>query len=483
LGERLKQRIHWGSGLFAFLLILLISCQGVPPKKVAEVEITDANIGYVVVDLDSQKILATQNETQPFLTASLAKIPTTLAALKILGPEYRFRTRLVTSGLIRKGTLAAPLTLVGGGDPLLLASHLMELVDCLRARGLKEVKGKFYYDDSYLGKGESLDSVVDVDSADNPGLSALSLNFNRWEWRTRSIEGKMTVYAIPDLALLKPELTEPGKERPKFHRKAWNEENWELKTGHLGHQPGVLPVKNPSLFTAQFLVKLMRMAGISVGDPIPAVRPVPANAHELARHESEPLISLVERVLEFSNNAMAELLTLSTARALSGKALSPEASVRRVSQWIEAQLPGQGWETYAGNASGLNSRGLVTPNQLTQMLAWADPQNFLGRSFLSLLPVSGWKGTLKGRLYSPETAFRVWAKTGTVFYGGGLAGYLFTRGGKRLAFTVLIYDLAQRELVNQMTPDELIEDSREEAWLSLSRRLQDRLVEKWIGQY
>ena len=45
--------------------------------------------------------------------ASTMKILTTLAALDILGPQYRWRTKVFTDGVIRQGTLKGNLDLQG----------------------------------------------------------------------------------------------------------------------------------------------------------------------------------------------------------------------------------------------------------------------------------------------------------------------------------------------------------------------------------
>src|SRR5262249_44082328 len=51
-----------------------------------------AHWGIDVVELESGKTLYSQNPGQLFLPASNTKLFTTAAALKIAGPDYRFRT-------------------------------------------------------------------------------------------------------------------------------------------------------------------------------------------------------------------------------------------------------------------------------------------------------------------------------------------------------------------------------------------------------
>ncbi len=52
--------------------------------------------------------------------ASTMKILATLAGLDILGPQYRWRTRIFTDGTIRLGILKGDLYLQGSRDPKLI---------------------------------------------------------------------------------------------------------------------------------------------------------------------------------------------------------------------------------------------------------------------------------------------------------------------------------------------------------------------------
>ena len=71
-----------------------------------------AKLSFVVVDAQNGKVLATQDADHPMPPASTAKVPTMLAALELLGPDYRFRTRvLATSAPDQDGILNGDLIL------------------------------------------------------------------------------------------------------------------------------------------------------------------------------------------------------------------------------------------------------------------------------------------------------------------------------------------------------------------------------------
>ena len=75
------------------------------------------HVGAVVTDLDTGRVLFSQNAGSGFVPASNAKMLTAVAALRTLGPAARFTTRVVA------GARPGQLTLVGGGDPTLAAGR------------------------------------------------------------------------------------------------------------------------------------------------------------------------------------------------------------------------------------------------------------------------------------------------------------------------------------------------------------------------
>jgi D-alanyl-D-alanine carboxypeptidase/D-alanyl-D-alanine-endopeptidase (penicillin-binding protein 4) len=96
-----------------------------------------------VADAATGEMLEVFNALYPMPPASVAKAVTTAYGLDRLGPEYRFRTTLVSDGTIRDGVLDGDLWLVGGGDPVLDTDALDTMVRDLAESGIREVSGAF----------------------------------------------------------------------------------------------------------------------------------------------------------------------------------------------------------------------------------------------------------------------------------------------------------------------------------------------------
>src|SRR5581483_1859107 len=81
-------------------------------------DVTRSFWGVEIVDLSTGRLLYARNEDKLFTPASNTKLFTTAAVLALIGPNYRFRTTLETTGTLdRYGRLTGDLVLVGRGDP------------------------------------------------------------------------------------------------------------------------------------------------------------------------------------------------------------------------------------------------------------------------------------------------------------------------------------------------------------------------------
>ena len=138
------------------------------------------NYGIKIYSLDRGETLYEVRSDQLFIPASNTKILTTAVALKYLGHNYRFYTRLYTDGVLENSNLKGNLYIKGSGDPKLVTEQLWLLVNELRNLPIKKIEGNIIGDDSFFDHKKRLKTWVK-----NPGaqayeapLGALSFNFN-----------------------------------------------------------------------------------------------------------------------------------------------------------------------------------------------------------------------------------------------------------------------------------------------------------------
>ena len=89
---------------------------------------------------------------------------------------------------------------------------------------------------------------------------------------------------------------------------------WRVADRGRRRQLAELPVKDPGLHAGYLFRQLAGAQGISLGPPLRGV--TPAGASVVAVHQSVPLRYLVQDMLVYSNNMMAELIGLATAQRL-----------------------------------------------------------------------------------------------------------------------------------------------------------------------
>ena len=129
--------------------------------------------------------LANYNRNVRMLPASNTKLLTTGAALKALGAEFRFETKIGYSGEIVDGTLYGDVYIIGGGDPTLGADydnvpdygtvfHMWK--DFLDNAGIKSIQGRVlgdprFFDGDLAYPGWSLDDMCSDYGAGSAGLN------------------------------------------------------------------------------------------------------------------------------------------------------------------------------------------------------------------------------------------------------------------------------------------------------------------------
>jgi D-alanyl-D-alanine carboxypeptidase/D-alanyl-D-alanine-endopeptidase (penicillin-binding protein 4) len=108
-----------------------------------------AGQGVQVERADGQ-VLVSEAGARAVHPASVSKIPTTLALLRVLGPNHRFETRFLAGGPLRADTLDGPLVVRAAGDPYFVDENALLAVRGLRDLGLRRVTGDLVVDGELL---------------------------------------------------------------------------------------------------------------------------------------------------------------------------------------------------------------------------------------------------------------------------------------------------------------------------------------------
>tara|TARA_Y100001954_G_scaffold238571_1_gene306732 strand:+ start:5906 stop:7372 length:1467 start_codon:yes stop_codon:yes gene_type:complete len=442
-------------------------------------QLKNLGLSYSLMDLQTGKLVDSKFPSKPRSLASVSKLLTFYFALEVLGPKDNFKTEVYKEGQVVNGVLKGNLYLKGYGAPYFTASHILSLIHQIKGHGIKKVEGEFLYDGLEQFSYPRISEIGLEDQADNPSLGALNVEFNRFKvWTRLNI-------ALPPLNyfVVKSERAPRGGPRFKFDVGERGNEVWKKNSAVRMRSLEDLPSKNSNRFTSSFFHYLAGIHGLQLNQP--KEKKVPSNAKILGYHEGLPLIRLASLGLEYSNNLIAEMAMLKAVKKLTGEKRSLEESAYFMHEWFKKSFPKINWGgSSLTNASGLTVDNKMGPKNMVDLLLMLKDKKFNKRSFWSLLSINGHSGGLSRRLRHPEYAFRVYGKTGSLFYVNNLAGYLLGKSGKKYAFALFAANDKKRHLLSMLDPLKgRVLRRGSGSWRRRALRKMDRKLEEWLKSF
>ncbi len=402
-------------------------------------------VGVAVIPLSGAGLTLAANESQSMNPASTMKLVTTLAGLELLGPQYQWRTDVLSAAPVRNGVLEGDLWLRGSGDPQLVIEDMWLLVQRLRGAGVREIRGNLMLDRSAFEPAPHDSGAFDGEALRpyNAGPDALLLNYKAvsFHFSVDADAKQARVYPLPALAGMVVPPTVRGTEG------ACND--WRGRLGGDFTDPlrpvfrGAYPLSCGDkvwhvsvLSNVQYAEALFRSLWESSGGVWKGrVREglVPADAKRLAQHESKPLAEVIRDINKYSNNVMARQLFLTLGAEATRRPANTERAQRAVGDWLVARGLDRR-DFVLENGAGLSRVERVTPAGLARLLqgAFASP---LMPEFVSSLPIVGIDGTMRRRSGAAGSAH---IKTGLLSDTRAIAGYVLAASGKHYAVVAII---------------------------------------------
>ena len=398
-----------------------------PPRASASVHVRDLRSGAVLFDHAGDV---------PRNPASTQKLLTAAAAIELLGPDYRFETRLYRSGGV--------VYLVGEGDPSLLLDDLYTLVTKSHFELDSEPIHTVIVDDSAFselrfGPGYAADGP---DPSYLAPSSACSANFNTVEVVVSSSKDGANIQVTPrSTTITVVDRTSRTGGPLRVHTRAApdGEGTIVVVQGRPPRRGSPTTIRRrvltPSLFTAGVVANLISELH---DQPAPRVArgSLDTGAPLRATHKSRRLASVLRSALTFSNNFTIEQVL----RTLAWRATSDPGS------WADGvQILKQYWRAIGGedaqlvvvNGAGLSRDGRIDARGLVSVVAQIQRPGTHAHLLASSMARPGAEGTLQGRLadLGPDLI----AKTGTLSRSSALAGMVLDEQGEHpLGFAVLV---------------------------------------------
>jgi D-alanyl-D-alanine carboxypeptidase/D-alanyl-D-alanine-endopeptidase (penicillin-binding protein 4) len=424
---------------------------------------TGAVVTASAVDLDNDTVLEQLNGGERLTPASLTKLAVAATALDVWAADKTFQTRVLGVGPFKNGHIDGDLILQGMGDSTLDHLALWSLAAQLKGTGITAIDGRLIVDTAPFGPlgcetQDRCDALQRSDTAYNAPLSAVAVDYGNWcvDIRPTGIGSPAIVStcgtALPPLPVDGTIKTVGASAKATFWVERVTTDGSEmLRVGGdvpLGDIVSVYrAMSDPALGTGLLLREVLREIGISVSGAVEVIHtPLPLNAYPLALNEGLSLKEQLGRMLRFSNNYVADMLTLNLAAAQRSQAPTQLSdAARSLSDFIarieSADKGGKATPPQLFSGSGLTPENELSADDLTSLLAaqYRNTRNF--PAFYGGLVVPRQAPFQFLRVGNPAWLDRVALKTGTLddpHSVCGIAGYIRKKDGGWIAFAAIV---------------------------------------------
>lgn len=342
------------------------------------------------------KTVFSKNLKELFIPASTIKLVTSLAALEILGPEYRFSTQIYFNQT--KKTIYVK----GSGDPFLVSEKIREITKAIASKGILEIQNIVLDDSAFALEYKQ---TKGSDNSTNPydaNCSALAVNFN----------------ALPLKVLHNAKIKSPEAQTP--YLAIMGQIGKELTSGYHRVNIDAFPqsgtLSNGLLYCGQLFKALLLEHGVTVTGTIKqsSVPPGTPLLHLYIANES--VSDLVQACLLSSSNFMANQLYLALGVKQYGLPATWEKSQKAMNNFIHNALGLIDSQITMVEGSGLSMENRISPEAMIQVLKKFMP-------FASLVPIK----------YGVRMKSGTLRKSGVFCY----AGYI-TKGKSNNPFVILL---------------------------------------------
>jgi serine-type D-Ala-D-Ala carboxypeptidase/endopeptidase (penicillin-binding protein 4) len=438
-------------------------------QALAALERAGAAVSASAIDLEQGTVIQQLYPDERLTPASVTKLVTAAAALEAWPAEKIFQTRLASSASLVGGELDGDLILEGAGDPSLDDHSLWILAAQLRGAGVLRVRGRLVVDPAPFGlvACETQDRCAALhrsDTAYDAPLAAVGVDFGNWCVDVRPsrpgapalLQGcGVAVLPIPVDGVIRT--IRAGGRQTFWVERVTDAQGDRLRVG--GDVPaGEVQVvyramSDPVRGVGLLLAETLREIGIQVYGPVVvSPQPLPRNVVVLAEAEGLPLREQLERMLRFSNNYIADVLSLDLAANLSEQRPIRLSDAGGVLADFLARLRSPGRRATHDPPVLLSGSGLTPQNRLSA----SDLVALLEHEYRDTRHFPVFYGSLVVPRDAPfeflrtgSTAWldRVALKTGTMDEPNsvcGIAGFLRKRDGGWIAFAVIVNGTPRR---------------------------------------
>lgn len=421
-------------------------------------DLAHASYGFCIADAATGKIIKEYNSELALIPASTQKIITTSAALGILGKHHTYKTNYYYAN----GTL----TIKGSGDPSFNSTYFYTndslffdpLIKKLKEKNITKIERLVI--DAGMLNSDIPPTWIWSDIGNYFGASANGLSY---------ADNKFSLYFTSNEtgSFAKLEKIQPSyfKDKMTFESQVTaygTEDNAFVfgdPSGYTRKVSGTIPpnkknyeveaqMPEPPVFYANQLISWLTKHNITVAGKPEIITGFKTEVYSslIFTHQSPRLEKIVYYTNTKSNNHYAESLLNTVGAVKSGKQGTTDNGIDAVvAYWKERGIDVTGLHMVDG--SGLSRANTLTTKLQTAILSKIYRDSTMYQAFNNSLPIAGKNGSMSSLCKGTFAENNMRAKTGYINRARGYCGYVKTKSGKELAFSVLFnnYDCSAKE--------------------------------------
>ncbi len=399
--------------------------------------LSNSSVAVEILDADTKRVLGEINGKRRFVPASSIKALTCACAFDLLGPEFTYKTKILTNGKIINGMLEGDLIVASSEDPSFGRGDLYALLDkAMQEVHAKQINGRIILASCKTGFS-SVWLVEDFGRNWMPVSSSLVLDRNCLALNTlpkvwNQAEGQTNSGSLFDKSLA-------AKDGPSWIFVERNAASGAVEARFVSAMQNKLApfiVSNPNEFAYCLVENYLKDKGFTLQNKNLALSTKLPDTAVLSEHESRPLSQILQWTLHESDNLYAQQilrtlgcmnLDMSNLDIAGMQNISlEEKGIIAVFKWL-SQLKVGAQEVVMFDGCGLSRKNGISPHALNTIFAYMNskPQT---RPFFNLLKAEQGKGA--------ASSYRF--KTGTMETVRCISGLLTTNSGQKLCVTIMI---------------------------------------------
>lgn len=426
-------------------------------------DLQHASYSFCILDASTGKVIKEYNSELGLVPASTLKIVTTSAALGILGKDFTYKTDFKFSS-----DNSNALIIEGKGDPSFNSSYFYDndsvfykpIINKLKSKKILAINSIYIntnYFDNKIPSSWIWGDIGNYFGAGATGLSykdnKFSLFYNSKELNTKATLTKIKPDYFSDKIIVDSDILAfgTGDEAyvygdPNSYKRLVsgsippNKTNYEIEA----------QMPEPHEFFKYEFGSILKQNNIAISatkNNVTTLDDISKNAQTIYTHISPKLEKIVYFTNVKSDNHYAESLLNTLGAIKSGKQGTSENGIEAVTNfWEERWIDVSGLHMVDG--SGLSRANTITTKIQATILSKIYRDSSLYKPFNASLPIAGKNGSMVNLCKGTFAENNLRAKTGYINRARGYCGYVKTKSGKELAFSVLFnnYDCSAKEM-------------------------------------